>query len=405
MRGGAARSLLEMLSRLPRRQWSPTVIVPREGEFSRECDTLGINCRFVPSVWWVAAESMDQWLYGMNRLPAAVEAVRTIIRQERIDVVHSNSSVNPVGALAAATECVPHVWHVREFLSKENLALRSYPLDFGLVRNTIRALSSRIIVISESLADEYADNSEDGKVEVVYDGVDSQKFGGIARSKNSVILSIGATTADKGLDDLMDAASKLQKNGITAEFVVLGHIEPRDYFNRVTDKLRNLGLSDSFRLEGFCSDIRPHLANAGLFCLPSRAEGMSRTVLEAMAAGLPVVATDCGGPGELITDGQTGLLCPPSDPGALADALSTLITDADFADRLGASARETVRDKFDVRAAVERTVKIIESASEAAEIYIDPSAIRLFLFYLEQAGPRVLLGKKWRMMKPVLGLK
>ncbi|MFC1719530.1 glycosyltransferase [Pseudomonadota bacterium] len=405
MRGGAARSLLEILASLPRGQMQPVVIVPKKGEFSAQCEKLKITCHFVPSVWWVAADSIDQWLYGMNRLPGAVGAVREIIQQEHVDVVHSNSSVNPVGAIAAAIEGRPHVWHIREFLSKTNLALSSYPLDFCVVKNLIRALSCKLITISESLADDYRDNPQDGKIEVVYDGVDVNQLDEIKRSKNKVILSIGATTADKGLDDLIDAASILHKNGTAAKFVILGQIEPLDYFKRVTEKLRKLGLAESFRLEGFCSDIRPHLASAELFCLPSRAEGMSRTVLEAMAAGLPVVATDCGGPGELICDGMTGRLCPPRNPVALSAALSALLKDANLAERLGSAAKAVVNQRFRSADANEKIFRTIREASTSSNVNVDSSAIELLLFYLELAGPRVLLGKKWRIMKPIINLQ
>lgn len=402
MRGGAARSLLEILANLPGTGLKPIVVIPKKGEFSAECEKLGITCLYVASVWWVAADSMDQWLFGMNRLPRAVAELRKIIRKERIDVVHSNSSVNPVGAMAAALERTPHVWHTREFLSQTELKLSSYPLDFSIVRNMIRTLSVKIISISESLADDYRVCAQDEKVEVVYDGVDANKFEGITRSKNNVILSIGSTTADKGLDDLIDAASILQKKGIAANFVVLGQIEPQDHYERVNKKIERLGLSENFRLEGFCTDIRPYMANAEMFCLPSRAEGMSRTVLEAMSAGLPVVATDCGGPGELITDGQTGVICPPKDPDALSIALSKVIQDYDFADSLSIAARETVGERFASRNAVDRISQILKSTAETSGSDTDTSAVELFLYYVEQAGPRLLLGKKWQILKPLI---
>lgn len=402
MRGGAARSLLELLSSLSHSQLIPIVVVPQRGEFSAECEKLGITCRFVPSVWWVAADSMDQWLYGMNRLPTAVAEVRKIIRQERIDVVHSNSSVNPVGAMAAAMEGIPHVWHIREFLSDSSLTLSSYPLDFRIVKDLVRILSCKVIAISEALAADHRVGVSDEKVEVVRDGIDASQFREIARSNSKVILSIGATTVDKGLDDLVEAASILRKRGIAAKFIVLGRVEPPDYFKQVSEKIKELGLSGCFRLEGFCSDIRPYLASAELFCLPSRAEGMSRTVLEAMAAGLPVVATDCGGPGEIVSDGQTGMLCPPNDPNALSNALSKVIEDRVLADSMSVNARETVRERFASEDAVNRISRIIKNASETPCLRSEASTLQLFLYYLEQAGPRVLLGKKWKLLKPLV---
>src|SRR5262249_56746103 len=83
---------------------------------------------------------------------------------------------------------------------------------------------------------------------------------------------------------------------------------------------RTLGVEDSVRFEGTVADVRPVLAAMDVFVLPSRAEGMSNALLEAMAAGRPVVATAVGGNTEVVTDGETGLLVPPANPAAIARA-------------------------------------------------------------------------------------
>jgi glycosyltransferase involved in cell wall biosynthesis len=105
-------------------------------------------------------------------------------------------------------------------------------------------------------------------------------------------------------------------------------------------------------------DVRPWLADSDLFVLPSLSEGISITLLEAMAAGLPAVATDVGGNREVIRDGETGLLVPVEDAAALASAMLSVLTDPVQARRMGAAGRERVDADFNIN----RTVAAYEQA-------------------------------------------
>ena len=108
----------------------------------------------------------------------------------------------------------------------------------------------------------------------------------------------------------------------------------------------SLGLAGEVHFLGQRRDV-PDLLNAmDIFVLPSYSEGLSLALLEAMAAGLPVIATAVGGLPEVVTDGDNGLLIPPRDAAALAGALERLLADPALAQRLGANAREHVREHF-----------------------------------------------------------
>lgn len=401
MRGGAARSLLELLERSTEKLVA-CVALPKEGEFSQRCEELGIPFYIVPDVWWVAVGSIDAWLYGMRRLPEAVDSVREIIRRQGIDVVHSNASVSPVGAFAAALESRPHVWHIREFLSKEGVSLNAEPLGFDLLRDLIRSLSNRIIAVSEVLACDFRGRGEDQKVVTIRDGIELSEFSEYHVKENRKILAIGASTPDKGLNELVQAAALLREKGVDARFTVLGNVEPDGYFEEVTRKLSKLGLTDTFHLQGYEPDIGPYLANANIFCLPSRSEGMSRVVLEAMASGLPVVATDCGGPSELFEHGVSGLLCPVGNSQELAKSLGMILQSSELAESLGFAARRHVRNQFEI---MESVIKINAVLTEVGMKGIPSEAkamAQFLLLYMTEAAPRVLLGKKWRLIKPLM---
>jgi glycosyltransferase involved in cell wall biosynthesis len=109
-------------------------------------------------------------------------------------------------------------------------------------------------------------------------------------------------------------------------------------------------LGDAGELLGERDDVAEQLARADVFVLSSRSEGLPMAILEAMAAGLPVVATAVGGIPELVADGETGLLVPPGDADALAEALRRLVADPELRRRLGDAARTRVEERFSLAA-------------------------------------------------------
>jgi glycosyltransferase involved in cell wall biosynthesis len=127
------------------------------------------------------------------------------------------------------------------------------------------------------------------------------------------------------------------------------------------DEIARRGLSERVVMHGHVADIPAFLQSLDIFVLCSRSEGLPHALLEAMAAGRAVVATAVGGNVELVQDGDNGLLVPPGDPQALANALARLITDPDLAVRLGHAARRSVANRFDLAAMAERFAEFYQS--------------------------------------------
>jgi len=119
-------------------------------------------------------------------------------------------------------------------------------------------------------------------------------------------------------------------------------------------------LNGQVKFLGFRDDVADLLSVCDLFVLPSLFEGLPVSVLEAMAAGKPVVATRIGGTDEAVEDGRTGILVPPRDPAALAGAIRTMLSDLPAARRMGEAGRMRVRHEFTAEAMVARTTKIYE---------------------------------------------
>ncbi|HEU0304874.1 MAG TPA: glycosyltransferase [Gaiellaceae bacterium] len=156
-----------------------------------------------------------------------------------------------------------------------------------------------------------------------------------------VVGSIGRLDWQKAYDVLIRALPELP--GVTA--VIVGEGEER---LRLTQLARELGVSDRLELTGWHDDARRLLGSFDVFVLSSRFEGLPLVVLEAMLAGLPVVAADVGSVSEAVVDGSTGLLVPPGDPAALARALAELLADPARRREMGETGRRRALESFRV---------------------------------------------------------
>ena len=160
-----------------------------------------------------------------------------------------------------------------------------------------------------------------------------------------LLLAVGSLAERKGQRTLLQAARQLKTQGMPLRYVLCGEGALR---GSLQDEARTLGLETDVRFAGFCPEISDYLAAADLFVHIPLWEGLGVAVIEALAAGLPVVASRVGGIPDLIEDQTTGLLVPPQEPAALAAALSRLVHDPHWAARLGRAGQARVRARFDI---------------------------------------------------------
>jgi glycosyltransferase involved in cell wall biosynthesis len=157
---------------------------------------------------------------------------------------------------------------------------------------------------------------------------------------------------------LVEALAHLAPQQDQLYLAIAGEGEQREALAR---QIERLGLQGRVRLLGHCEQAAPFLAALDVLALPSFHEGFPNAVLEAMAAGLPVVASAVGGVPEQVLDGQTGLLVPPGDDAALARALARLFSDPPWAARLGCAGRDRVARQFTLQAMASRTEALYAS--------------------------------------------
>ena len=225
-------------------------------------------------------------------------------------------------------------------------------------------LANRIIAVSEVVKDftlrEFPFFRAE-KFRVVYNGVNPDRFQQMQQQKEShpagsfpVIGFVGRLTAQKGVEYLLEAVALLQSRGMEHRLVIVGEGELR---NELEAKARSLSLR-AVTFAGHQRNIAEAFATFDVFVLPSLWEGFPVSLLEAMASGLPVVATRVGGTGEAVLDGITGYLVAPRDVTALTEKIAKLLGNPDLRNRMRRAAQERVRTHFSDSSMVKKTEEV-----------------------------------------------
>jgi sugar transferase (PEP-CTERM/EpsH1 system associated) len=273
------------------------------------------------------------------------------LRQLRPHVIHThNPNPHVFGSLAA--------WGARVAVLVHTKHGRNYPDQFRavLLNRLATCLSNCIVPVSDDAARVARDVERvpRGKVLVIRNGIDLARFPVVARpvaGATARAIHVARLHPVKDQATLLRAARRVVDAEPSFRLDVVGDGPARAELFALRDEL---GLGDHVRFLGFRDDVAGVLAAADFFVLTSVTEGISLTLLEAMATGLPVVATDVGGNREVVADGRTGLLVPARSHAALAEAILQLVRNPERTRRLGAAARRRVEEEFDLRRVVAR---------------------------------------------------
>lgn len=298
---------------------------------------------------------------GTNPLAdlATYRALRRLFRETQPDVVLAYTA-KPViyGMMAARAVGVP-----RRVALITGLGY-AFTDGGGLKRRVLRALLSMLYRRGLKGADVVVFQNPDDRAEframglvgpdretitVAGSGVDLDHFAAAPVPDGPpVFLMIARLIRDKGIAEYLDAAARIKARHPDADCRLLGPLDPNPAGFSAAD-LKALESRGTIRYLGETSDVRPHLAAATVFVLPSYREGTPRTVLEAMATGRAVITTDVPGCRETVVPGDNGLIVPPRDPAALAQAMERFMTQPDLAITMGARGRAMAEARFDVR--------------------------------------------------------
>lgn len=269
------------------------------------------------------------------------------------DVVHFHTArAHTLGLVAARLARTP----VKVLSRRVDFAVGGNPFSRAKYKSSVDA----VVAITEAVRDVLLRGGVDPeRVTVIYSGVDLAKFaaagdGGRLRAELGIpssaplVGAVGALAPHKAQAYLLRAAAKLRAEKPEVRYIIAGEGELE---SELKELARSLGVADLVIFTGFRRDIEAVLAALDVFVLSSVAEGLCTSILDAMLAGVPVVATSVGGVPEIVLDGVCGLLVPPADPEALARGIARVLGDPALKGRLAAGGRERVRDF-----SIERTV-------------------------------------------------
>jgi len=277
--------------------------------------------------------------------------LRRMVRNGRYDLVHFHT------ARAHALSPWVHGLPIKRVVTRR----MDYPISPGWASHFLYTKNvDMVIAISSGVrAALRAADILDTHIRVIPSGIDSKQFVPNPDQRATVrqqygltedallVLAVGALVERKSHQTLIDAAARLKQNGIALHYIICGAGPLRAMLET---QARALGLNSHVHFAGFCHNLPAHLAAADFFVHTPLWEGLGIAVLEALAAGLPVVASRVGGIPELITHQVSGLLIPPKDPSALEIALTKYVHNPDWAKTLGQAGRTAAHARFDIAA-------------------------------------------------------
>jgi len=350
--GGGQTALLLLAENLDRNLFEVFVCSDGEGPLAEAVRRSGIS--------FVSAPLNKKLNFRSRR------EIASLLRELKIDILHTHGGVaglhGRIAARLAGTPAIVHTLHGIHYLHYRNPLLRRL---YVLLERRYSRFTDRLVLVCQSdlrRARRYR-LAPEGKMTVILNGLDVRpmaKAADLARRRSElgwtpgrpVVGTIARLHRQKGISHLLQASRRILKAVPETRIVVVGDGPQSDRMRR--DALR-LGLGERCLFLGAREDATALLALFDIFVLPSLWEGLPFVLVEAAALGKPIVATAVDGVPEILEEGQTGLLVPPGDSEALANAVIRLLRDKDEAGRLAEKARSLVPPRFPLRRMVERT--------------------------------------------------
>ena len=333
---GGAEHLSQLVRVLIPDGWRVTVACTEDGPFANRWREVGAEV--------VHIDMMRRRINGM-----AVRQLRNLLRQRRFDLVHCH------GTRAAFFTCLaqlgirktPTLYTVHGFSFRKTMSPVGR-MFYRLIERFLCKRADHVIFVSYTDARDVQARRLLGsaRLSVIPNGVDLERFSAqrpMERSQGPVVATVSRLVEQKGVESFVEAAGIVSRRLPGCEFWIVGDGPLR---SKLATRARAVGLDGNCFFLGASEEVEKVLATADLFVLPSLWEGLPIALLEAMAAGLPVIATDTTGSREVIERSGVGILVPRRRAGALADAILRLLQDRSLRERMGVRAREAVAKHY-----------------------------------------------------------
>ncbi|MDP1526752.1 MAG: glycosyltransferase [Rhodocyclaceae bacterium] len=357
--GGAERLLLGILRNLDPTQFESVVCcIQDRGELAEEAEAMGLPV--------IALNMMQRG--GHDRL--VVPALRKLMRDQRIDLVHTHLyHANLYGRLAARKEGIPAIASVHNTYKKRKwyrhlinrwLARDTFVITAGsedVERDLLevdRLPKSKVVRLPNSI--------DLSRVETTMGVAEAKQHFGFAAT-DIVIGTVGRAEEQKGHAFLLEAFAKLRQrpDGERLKLLLVGDGR---LLPQLKESAANLGIAKACCFPGSIAHLAEVYRAIDLFAMPSLWEGLSLAMLEAMASGLPIVATEVGGAHDVLGDNRFGLLVSPHDAGALETALVKLLDAPDACARMAMAGKARVHADYSVTALTQQLARLYRAATE-----------------------------------------
>lgn len=376
---GADRILLQLVENLDRSEFRPIVIIPTDVPYDGLL-TNALRKQAIDVRHWKTAILRRKYftlrgmlLYIVRFVLTTVYLIR-LIHRERVAIVHSNTVSIMPGAVAAWLTRTPHVWHVHEIIVK--------PRSLWKITSwLVPRLSQRVVAVSTATRDHLCAGEplNRQKAIVIHNGIETERFEASVGSGKGVrfewtipddvvlVGMIARVSFWKGQSYFLNTARLVCNRFPDTRFAMVGGVAPgqEDLLEEVKQQIVKLELQDRVIVSDFRSDIPAVLDAFDIFVLPSiQPDPFPTVVLEAMAAGKPVVANAHGGSVEMVIDGETGYLVAPQAPEMLADAICDLIMAPEKRRQMGIFGRKRLHHEFSLQAFMEKWQSVYRSLGQ-----------------------------------------
>jgi len=376
--GGAGNVLYSILSRLDRSKFKPIVVLGSKGILVEKISALNIKCYVcpMPELAPLTNKSGKFLVYTLIAslrnfciILSLTRHLLYIIDSENPDIVYANSLIAQLaGSFAAKIRNKKLVWHVHN--------IQPPLLRQELFKLMVRWLPDKVIVVSEAVRNNIKTNTHsDSKICRIYNGINAETTNFAKDIRLNLYAELGipddcyivATISSlrpwKGHEDFIKAAYLVKQKFAQCRFLIIGEEilnRERGYSEHLKALARRLGLERDIIFTGFREDVRTIMAISSIIVQPSnKPDPFPMVILEAMAAAKPIVASNIGGIPEMVEDGKTGLLIPPNEPEALAQAILKLLKDREDAERMGRAAFDLVKEKFTLEKFIRELEKVL----------------------------------------------
>ncbi|HEX8065102.1 MAG TPA: glycosyltransferase family 4 protein [Thermoleophilaceae bacterium] len=356
--GGVAENVMRLAVGMREHGWEPFVAGPMEALFDPQLAAAGVPRARLP---------LERGYGHPARDARALRRLAGIMARGRFDLVHAHSAkAGVLGRIAARLTGTPCVYspHCFPFVGPWGLARRAFSTGveraLGPATDAILCVADqeRGLALEKGLA-------RPERLAVVHNGsrpcetgLDPDPALESMRAAGPLAATMAVLRPQKAVHVFLEAAPLVLERVPDAQLAVVGDGDLREELER---RAGELGVADRVRFLRFLPPASRQLASVDVFVLPSAWEAFPISVLEAMACGVPTVATDVGGTAEALDDGVTGLLCPPGDPPALADRVARLLGDPSLRERMGEAARARHASLFTLERMVAETVALYDA--------------------------------------------